>query len=133
MDLQSQRDAAKEILSRLVHDVGKYVSRTARNLPPGEIPDGLAELLMEDLFETDGKRDALALFEGIVGEGGGVFEETSIRDDIEACRMRLEEIMNDRRSIEQRDDAAMRRAAELAIEVDGRIRDVSMRVERVSP
>lgn len=42
---------------RLAHDVGKYVARTARNLPPGGPPDAeLVAMLARDLYELGAER-----------------------------------------------------------------------------
>ncbi len=44
----------KDVVARkLAHDVGKYVSRAARNLPPkGAIPGVLVDMLFRDVFGT---------------------------------------------------------------------------------
>lgn len=45
--------ADREGLSRLVHDVGKYIARTARNLPApltAPLPAPLFEMLLADLY-----------------------------------------------------------------------------------
>ncbi len=114
------------VFGRLVHDVGKYVSRAARNLPEGKISEGLAELLLEDLFETDGKRDALHLFDRITEP----LDWGDLNEEIQACRGLLVEIVGDRGGIERRDDASMRRAAELAVEVDTRLRNLAVSVAK---
>jgi hypothetical protein len=42
---------AAAIARALAHDVGKYVARAARNLPPeGPIPKVLADMLVRDLY-----------------------------------------------------------------------------------
>jgi hypothetical protein len=43
---------AKDVIARkLAHDVGKYVTRAARNLPPsGAIPRVLVDMLRRDVF-----------------------------------------------------------------------------------
>ncbi|HRI55408.1 MAG TPA: hypothetical protein PLW65_34985 [Pseudomonadota bacterium] len=41
----------RELIARLVHDVGKYLARTARNLPAGEALDAaLLDMLCRDLY-----------------------------------------------------------------------------------
>jgi hypothetical protein len=43
------------IARKLAHDVGKYVARAARNLPPkGPIPGVIVDMLWKDLFGTLG-------------------------------------------------------------------------------
>jgi hypothetical protein len=48
-------------LQRLIHDVGKYVARTARNLPPAPTAE-MIEMLIRDLYELRPGRRASALF-----------------------------------------------------------------------
>ncbi len=45
---------SKDVIARtLAHDVGKYVARAARNLPPrGAIPGVLVDMLWRDVFGT---------------------------------------------------------------------------------
>lgn len=54
MDRVKQGDPrrAAELAARLAHDVGKYIARTARNLPPepGELEGGLLAMLLRDLY-----------------------------------------------------------------------------------
>lgn len=48
----------------LLHDVGKYVTRIARNLPKeGPIPAALAAMMTKDLYETHRGRRASVRFE----------------------------------------------------------------------
>lgn len=43
------------IARKLAHDVGKYVARAARNLPPsGPIPGVLVDMLYKDVFGSGG-------------------------------------------------------------------------------
>jgi hypothetical protein len=59
---------ARERLRRLVHDVGKYVARTARNLEPGAPLDGeLVGMLARDLYELGPeRRRASEVFDALV-------------------------------------------------------------------
>jgi len=100
--------------ARLAHDLGKYISRTARNLPDGPIPDNLLGLLVKDLYATDGRRRASALFNALVGP-----IEQIVRDErLDSCRELLGEI--DRRETEVRagNPDTVRRVAALAIKID---------------
>lgn len=46
-------EAAEETGAALAHDVGKYVTRIARNVQPGaEVPAALVPLVVKDLYET---------------------------------------------------------------------------------
>lgn len=47
----ADRSRARELTARLVHDVGKYLARTARNLPADCAPDpALLAMLCRDLY-----------------------------------------------------------------------------------
>jgi len=48
---------------RLVHDVAKYLSRVAQNVPEGEpLPSGLLPMLLKDVYALDGARSASVVF-----------------------------------------------------------------------
>ena len=50
--------------ARLAHDVGKYVARVARNVPPGEpVPAALLPLLLDDLYALPAGGRASARFD----------------------------------------------------------------------
>ena len=52
-------EPADVVARKLAHDVGKYVARAARNLPPeGAIPRVLVDMLRRDVFggPNDGAR-----------------------------------------------------------------------------
>ena len=53
---------ADDLLDRAAHDVAKYMSLTARNLPPSPVPVELAEALRGELERTDGRRAAWELW-----------------------------------------------------------------------
>ncbi len=53
----------RELAARLAHDVGKYVARIARNVPPeGPFPAALAPLLAKDLYALPGGERASEAF-----------------------------------------------------------------------
>lgn len=55
--------------ARLAHDVGKYVARVARNVPPdGPFPAALGPLLVKDLYDLPGGR-ASAVFRDLCPAG----------------------------------------------------------------
>ena len=110
-------DEAK-IVARLVHNVGKYVSRGARNLPKGEISDSLGQMLVEDLFKTDGFKPASQVFEELVAQSDTLAGNARIQK----CRALLAGIDRMRSEVEKGDDGAMRRAAAMACEVDETLR-----------
>lgn len=54
----------RRLAATLLHDVGKYGARTARNLRPGQAIEGpLASMLLRDVFETYRGARASARFE----------------------------------------------------------------------
>jgi hypothetical protein len=113
--------SARELLSRLAHDVGKYVSRTARNLPQGDVPEVLRGMLLKDLYAIDGERRASAVFE----EHAARLERLTPDPRIPRCRDLLREIDGLEPGIRGGDGAALHRAAELALEVDSLLRGLT--------
>ena len=102
-----------EARARLYHDVGKYVARTARNLPDGALDRELVDMVVRDLYELKPGRRASA-----------VFAELAAPDPrLDPIRIYLDAI--DRLEVKVRagDEAAVRGAAALALEVERRLRD----------
>jgi hypothetical protein len=56
------RSDIRRAASALAHDVGKYVARTAHNVPDGAWTPELAGMLLRDLFDLRGER-ALQAFQ----------------------------------------------------------------------
>lgn len=103
---------------RLVHDVGKYVARTARNLPEGEVPRVLLEMLCRDLYGREGEPRASERF------GELATESLDQRDLLDACFAEIDALESRVRSA---DPDAIRRAAELALEIERRLRAEAQR------
>ncbi len=62
-------ETAEELTAALHHDVGKYVSRVARNVKPGEaVPSSLCAMLAKDLYETHQGTRASARFDALAAE-----------------------------------------------------------------
>jgi len=60
-------DPVEEILAVLHHDVGKYITRVARNVPlGGAVPASLGAMLHKDLYETRQGTRASARFAELV-------------------------------------------------------------------
>lgn len=60
----TERQRARALAADLVHDVGKYVARAARNIPEGgPIAATLVPMLLRDCFETHAGRPASVRFE----------------------------------------------------------------------
>ncbi len=54
---------------KVLHDVGKYIARTAMNLPPGaQVSPGLAELLLRDVYGRGDEPRMSDTFDALVGE-----------------------------------------------------------------
>ena len=99
----------REVRSRLAHDVGKYVARIARNVPPGaEVPPALVPLLLKDLYETSGGRRASARFAELCAE------LAAPHPSLDAARTSLARIDELERAVRAHDPAALREAASLA-------------------
>ncbi len=109
----------KRTVRALVHDVGKYVSRVARNLPAaGDVPDVLVEMLVRDLYELEAGVRASAVFAKLRGSGfdadldAKLDEVSGGLDAIDALEAR----------VRAGETEAVRRAAGLALRVDSRLR-----------
>jgi hypothetical protein len=97
---------------RLVHDVGKYVARTARNLPDEPTPD-LVEMLARDLYELPSGR-ASQVFEALAADLDG--------PAIAAVRALLVEADGLEPRLRAGERQAVRRGAALAREIEERLR-----------
>ena len=100
--------------TRLAHDVGKYVARTARNLPAeGPIPRVLIDMLCRDLYAlTDTQRASER------------FEELALGLDLHACRAHFAEIDALEARVREGELDAVRRAAALALQIEAELRDL---------
>jgi len=106
-------DRYAELALALAHDVGKYITRAARNLPPGDVPVVLVDMLVADLYLTDGKRDALAVYHALA-EASGVGEPSLPP----AMREGLTELMALEPRVRAHDAAAIEQARVTALRVD---------------
>ena len=99
-------------LEVLAHDVGKYVARTARNLPPeGDVPRVLIDMLCRDLYAlTDTQRASER------------FEELAEGLELPGCRERFAEIDALETRVRSGELVAVRRAARLALEIEAELR-----------
>jgi hypothetical protein len=98
----------------LVHDVGKYVARTARNLPAQPTAEMIA-MLARDLYELRPGRRASALLAELA-DGAG--DEPPIAD----ARALLAEVDTLEAAVRAGEPAAVARAARLALAVEARLR-----------
>ena len=102
-------------MTAMVHDVGKYLARTARNLGPGPVPRPVAEMLARDLYALADQERASAVFERLAAG----LEPSPLLVEVRAL---LSEIDRLEPAVRAAEDAALRRAAGLAIEVERRLR-----------
>jgi hypothetical protein len=101
---------AKE-LARLVHDVGKYVARTARNLPTAPTPE-MIDMLVRDLYELRPGRRASAVFA----------ELAPLEPSLAGVRALLSEVDRLEPSVRAGEAAAVARAAHLACAIEAELR-----------
>jgi predicted RNA-binding protein associated with RNAse of E/G family len=97
--------------TRLVHDVGKYVARTARNLPPAPTAEML-EMLVRDLYELRPGRRASAVFA----------ELAPAEPALDGVRALLAEVDTLEPAVRAGEPAAVARAVAIAREVEQRLR-----------
>jgi hypothetical protein len=100
-------------VSRLIHDVGKYVSRTACNLPP-EPTREMIDMLIRDLYELRPAQRASAVFHELAQ-----FPGAPPLDDVRALFVELDALEPEVRAGAAR---AVARAARLACAVAARLR-----------
>jgi len=99
--------------ARLYHDVGKYLARTARNLPDGPLDRELIDMVVRDLYELKPGRRA-----------SEIFAELAAPDSrLDAVRSYFEAIDRLEARVRDGDEASVRGAAALALEVERRLRD----------
>jgi hypothetical protein len=123
-----EMDRYAELSLALAHDVGKYITRAARNLPRGDVPAVLLDMLVADLYLTDGKRNALAVYHALA-EASGVGEGTLPPD----MREGLELLMTLEAGVRAHDPAAIEQARVTALAVDDACRSFMRAANGGSP
>jgi hypothetical protein len=106
----------RQQLARLYHDVGKYVARTARNLPPEPDAEMIA-MLVRDLYELRPSERASQLF----AERAAGLSHPALAE----VRALLGETDTLEPRVRAREPEAVARAAELACEVEARLRTLA--------
>jgi hypothetical protein len=106
----------------LAHDVGKYVSRTARNLPPGPVPPPLLEMLAKDLWALPAGGTASEVFARLAAPLRGAPSPDPRLAGVGACLAEIDGLEADVRAGR---DAAVRRACALALEVETLLRTMA--------
>jgi hypothetical protein len=112
-------DGRREALTRLAHDVGKYVSRAARNIPapPAVPPRALVDMMIKDLYLLDGQERASAVFARLADGLVGI-------PLLERARQLLREIDDIEQRVRAAEPHAVEFARALALEVAELLRDV---------
>jgi hypothetical protein len=110
------------LAAAMLHDVGKYVARTARNLRDGQPIEGpLAEMLLRDVFETWRGRRASERFEALATELARAMPDPRI----DAVRADLAAIDAAEDAARRGEPAALRTIAERARAVEDALRGVA--------
>lgn len=120
----------RRLAATLLHDVGKYVARTARNLPAGQAAAGpLAAMLLRDVYETYRGARASVRFEELAPELEVLAPDARIAE----ARARLRAIDARERAARAGDPEALVAIAEDARAVEDALRalarDVSARAK----
>ncbi len=105
-------------LAALVHSVGKYISRTARNIGAAPISAPLLRMLIKDLYHLDGEHTASAVFARLAAP----IEAQKPDRWIDRCRVLLRKIDEIEPAVRRGDDDAVHLAATMAIEIDTLLR-----------
>jgi hypothetical protein len=103
---------------QLVHDVGKYVARTARNLPPApQAPTAeMVDMLARDLYALRPGQRASAVLAALAGDA----DEPAVAD----ARALLAEADALEPRVRAAEPAAVVRVAALALAVEARLRQL---------
>jgi hypothetical protein len=110
---------SSEILVRkLGHDVGKYISRAARNMGDTPLSQPLLDLLIEDLFALDGNRRASLVFEDIAAPLEAFIGINVHIGNARALLLHIDALESDLRS---GDNPAIKTAVTLALRVEREI------------
>lgn len=102
------------LAGRLVHDVGKYIARTARNVRDQAWTPELAAMLCRDLFELRGGR-ASVVFEALAQP---VEARLGAQPALERARALLARIDASEADVRRGEPAACAVAGQLALAVD---------------
>jgi len=113
----------RRVVSTLLHDVGKYVARTARNVVDRPSIDGpFVGMLLRDVYETYRGARASARFEQLVSE----LEALGFHDPrIVAARGALAQIDSLEQAARGGDEPALASVASAAIEIEEALRSLA--------
>ena len=105
------------VLAALVHDVGKHIARTARNVRGDGVPAALLPLLCADLYRIDGGRRASDVFHSLRTELGDAH-----RAELDRVAVLLEAIDRLEAEVVRGEPEASIRVVSLACEVERSLR-----------
>ena len=112
--------SGRDALAKIAHDVGKHVTRAARNLPDGATPEAVLRMLVADLFALQrGRRASEVLAELRAEAAGGAPGRFGRRvlAALDAAEMRLGAIDALENGVRAGREDVVRDAARLALEV----------------
>jgi hypothetical protein len=112
----------RTLTSQLLHDVGKYLARTARNVQPGERLDPpLLAMLCRDLYGDPGGPRPAARFAALMQELAPLYSD----ERLGAVADLLSELESLAPPLQQGQPAAVTRALALALQVEQLLRGVA--------
>lgn len=116
---------ARELAAQLAHDVGKYLARTARNLPAdgGERLEGpLLAMLLTDLYGAPGGVRPRQRFTALAAELGAAGPTSRpVLDEVAQALARLDEL---EAAVRAGGGAAVAEARRLALAIDRQLREL---------
>lgn len=109
------------LAKKLAHDVGKYVSRAARNMNDAASRAVLYDMFLDDLYLTNGAVRASLLFAGIADRLEGMIGR---HVGLDRCRVLLLRIDALEPSVRANEAAAVHEAAEATLAIDDTLREL---------
>ena len=120
---------ARRLAARLVHDVGKYIARTARNVRGQAWTPELVAMLCRDLFELTGGR-ASVVFEDLAKR---IEARTGTQPALSRVRGLLAQIDGLENAVRRGETTALERAGQLSLAVDEALRAFSRNIREGTP
>lgn len=122
-------DSARRLTARLVHDVAKYVARTARNIGAEPLAPDLVAMLCRDLFALPRGRASLVFeelarpLEDLVGQDPALARAREHLARIDALEV----------AVRQGEPAALARAVAAALAVEESVRTFARELQERTP
>lgn len=130
-----------EAAARLVHDVGKYMTRTARNLRPGDyatLGPALRAMLISDLYGTAtadrsaGTETPHARFLRLVAPFSTMEASPGAANWVAGCRDLFGDLDALRDAVLRGDADAAARAGAVALAIDAKLRDLAAGLQQTA-